>query len=221
MPGLTAQQLKAALVADPAGFLATTVIQFDLANGIAPHAWEDETRASRMIGPMLPNVHRPMRFRSTYRDSFTVEYGNGQNGWARGGDFYHVTPDGAGDQMAYFLPWRTDSGYSLVIGADAPLFFNAMMDGCSFGWTAGPNGTIRVAHHNIQGDDGRTDNAQMLQSLGMYQNRFMRNDYRNFGEGYGSCSIIGARGTNGWRIYAQVLSGGWGTYRIEQVIQLQ
>lgn len=221
MPGLTAQQLRTALVNDPAGFLASTVIQFDLANGISPHGWQQSTAGSLMIGPTLPSVHRPMRFRSTHRDSFNVEYRNGQNGWATDGDFYHVTPDGGGELLAYFLPWRADSGYSLVIGADAQLFFNAMMDGCSFGWTIGPNGTIRVAHHNIQGDDELTNNAQMLQSLGMYQNRFIRDDYRHFDGGYGSCSIIGARGNNGWRIYAQVLSGGFGNYRIEQVDRLQ
>ncbi|WP_372398213.1 hypothetical protein ABMY26_15890 [Azospirillum sp. HJ39] len=113
--------------------------------------------------------------------------------------------DGAGSAQGYFLPWNEDSGYSTVLDGHAEFFVNALMDGCSFGCVAGPNHSVRVAHHNIQGADGGTDHQAMTGTLSAmgYRQTFKRNDYRTLGNGQGSGFVTGLRVGGAWRIYAQ------------------
>ncbi|CAO3420906.1 hypothetical protein [Azospirillum endophyticum] len=165
-------------------------------------------------GPSLSN------FRVRRHDSQVEHYSSGMlglfGGWTDGGHSYEIVPDGAGAAQGYFLPWKEDSGYSTVLEGHAGFFMNAMMDGCSFGCVAGPNNSVRVAHHNIQGADGGTDHQAMTGTLSAfgYRHSFARNDYRTLGNGQGLGFVIGVRIGGTWRIYAQAVYFAQGRERI-------
>ncbi|KAA0578874.1 hypothetical protein F1643_07815 [Azospirillum sp. INR13] len=126
-------------------------------------------------------------------------------GWKADGHSYQITRDGSGSATGYFLPWNEDFGYSAVLGGQAEFFINAEMSGCAFGCVAGPNQTVKVAHHNIRGADGNTDHHAMTGTLSAYgyQHTFQRNDYRNLDNGRGAGNVVGVKVNGSWRIYAQ------------------
>lgn len=189
------------LATDAGAFLKRHIVAFFMPNGMTPALW-----AQRVNGAAV-NVqgHRPSIFQVTQVANANVHHRGRVYGWSGGGNFYQVSPNGAGDGTAYFLPWNVDSAYSLVIGNNASLFFNALMNGCSFGWNPG-NGTVRVAHHNIRSSQGSTDNAAMLDAMSGYQGRLMRDDYRNLANGSGQATVIGVRVNGQWQIWSQVFS---------------
>lgn len=144
-------------------------------------------------------------------------------GWAQGGAMYEITKDQSGDAAGYFLNWAENSGHSALLSNHADIFFNAEMSGCAFGCVGGPNGSVKVGHHNIrtQGDD--TDDDAMRDSLELYgyQRKFLRNQYREFGNGKGAGYVTGIKVGGAWRIYAQaVFTPHYGVDRIANATRL-
>lgn len=150
------------------------------------------------------------RFRVFQQDTRVRYYSTGFcgffAGWELGGYTYEIRQDGSGDENAYFLPWKADFGYSMILRNQADLFVNALMDGCAFGCVAN-NGrtTVKVAHHNIQGAHGSTNHQAMTNTLSAYGYRSTvnRNQYRGLGGGAGMGMVTGLRINGAWRIYAQ------------------
>ncbi|MBF5096393.1 hypothetical protein F1643_20510 [Azospirillum sp. INR13] len=216
MPIVQANVIAQPLANDPGAFLRQNVVTFYMPDGISAGDWSRQYDGATVgVG-----AHRPHHFSVEHVDAVTVRYRGNLYGWYTDGRMYQVEPDGGGDGTAYFLPWKVDSGYSLTIGANASLFFNAMMNGCSFGWSAG-NGIVRVAHHNIQDANGATDNGAMLQSLSGYAGRYLRNDYRLVEGGAGQSTVIGVRVNGQWQIWAQIITSTvGGTFDIQSVRRL-
>ncbi|WP_372396102.1 hypothetical protein [Azospirillum sp. HJ39] len=216
MPVVQANVIAQPLGNDPGAFLRRNIVTFFMPDGMSVGDW-NQRYGGATVGV---GAHRPHHFRVEHVDAVNVRYRGLLYGWHTNGMMYQVRPHNNGDGTAYFLPWNVDSGYSLSIGANATLFFNAMMNGCSFGWSAG-NGIVRVAHHNIQDANGATDNGAMLQSLAGYAGRYMRNDYRLTQGGTGQSTVVGARVNGQWQIWAQIITtDGGGTFDIQSVRRL-
>lgn len=65
---------------------------------------------------------------------------------------YEMIPaDGVESFKSYWCDYSDDSVHSVTCGREADLMFTAKMDGCSFGiGTPAPDGSVRVAHSNVQ-----------------------------------------------------------------------
>ncbi|MBP2301447.1 hypothetical protein [Azospirillum picis] len=203
-----AQQFLTLIQGDPDGFFRRNAVYWICA-------------PSSVSAPTLSNF-------TVRRHDIQVEYYSPGKyglfgGWNADGHSYQIVEDGSGAAQGCFLPWNEDFGYSIVLGGQAQFFINAMMDGCSFGCVAGPNGTVKVAHHNIQDAAGGTDHQAMTGTLSAfgYQHTFQRNDYRNLGNGQGLGFVTGVRVGGAWRIYGQGVYTAHGRDRIAFCRRLQ
>lgn len=211
------EDFLAAIRADPDGFFQRNAVYWWGAP-TSPSGWSEYSRPFEQRGGLrAPGVPRPLRFSVSRKDAPVEHYVSGwRGGWVGDGAAYEIMMDQGGDGWGYFLPWNTDFGYSSVLGPRADLFFNALMDGCSFGCVAGPNQTVKVSHHNIQNSFGDTDHHAMTDTLRTYgyDNTFARNDYRGADGGNGMGFVTGVRVNLTWRIYAQSVVSRSGGERI-------
>jgi len=137
-----------------------------------------------------------------------------------GGDVYFPTIKDLsvinGSLLASYLPWAENSGYYIILEPDSgpDLMFTATLDGCAVGYVRAGDGAVRVSHHNIQGDSG-TDNAAQLRSLAFATSSVQKTHYyakdapKEQGGFYvkkeSVALVYGVRKARVWRMYAQVL----------------
>lgn len=218
MQVVTAGNFSAQFTANPAGFLDSNLVTFNIGS-VTIAQWNQLTQAAVVPGQMTPaDAHHPIRFAmnryTQAQDNFNVQGLNGANG-----DMYSLAINQNGDAAAYLLPWVTDGGYFTILGDDADLFFNASMSGCALGWTVRPDGSVRIGHANIQGGN-TTDEQQMRTALmTVYQNCLLPSQYRGVKRDQ-ECNVVGVRTPSGWRLYAQIFTGGAGNYAILGVDRL-
>lgn len=203
MQQVTGLAFRNQFLANPQGFLGTDLVTYPLPS-VTVTAWNALTANALMCGPLgIGDGKRPIHFsmrRFDHADGVDVRPVNPPENWTVGGAKWTVDIDPNDATAAYFLPWVEDGGYHTILGTDADLFFTALMSGCALGWSRGADGSVRIAHANIQGPDG-TDEAAMAQALSIYDHRLLPSDYRVGGGG--CCNVVGVRTAGGWTLYAQ------------------
>lgn len=223
MAKIAGQVLRQRLLGDPLGYLKNNIVVFP-ASDVSSSAWDMAVAGAIAPGGIAGDA--PLLFTGEeMSDTHDVKYKVGPEGK---GACVQVKVDAGGDAAAYFLPWAYDSQYYVDLRLRADLFFNANMDGCAFGWTVNQDGTVKVAHSNIEGSTG-TDRAAMKEALKGYQYQFMPQDYRDLGgQNQGKCAIVGVlEKETRWSLYAQVYNKSFEgkdslvfTYTIQEVRKL-
>jgi hypothetical protein len=80
-------------------------------------------------------------------------------------DVQYKVPKGAHPIRAYWVPWSSNTAWSVRLGNDADFFFTPTMDGCSLAISSGASPT--VTHGNYKGlvNTGAADEARTLQQM--------------------------------------------------------
>jgi hypothetical protein len=112
-------------------------------------------------------------------------------------------------RLAYFLPWGPNSTKTMVLGDKADLFLTDTMNGCTFAY-GGPNGaTVTHVNYNTFREEGKPidqteiDNEvdDVFNLIGGPTAMLRKTDYGT--ANFPNVTVIGVRGTGGWRFVYQ------------------
>lgn len=204
---LDAHAVEGALIQDPLRFLRGNVFSL----GVEASQEYPISPLSAFDVAATDPVHR------------TATGGESGDAWV-----YEARPASGGAIAAYYLPWRRNAGYSVILEADGDvrLMFNALMSGCSFGFLRGPGGIIRASHYNMTrlGTATVPDDARLADGLAFCTtngNVVHAPDYRPGVHQIELCSVIGVFHRDGqWRFYVQNWTIQSGQYRISSADEL-
>ncbi|MBK3798752.1 hypothetical protein GAY33_05830 [Azospirillum brasilense] len=212
--------LRNQLVADADGFLGNNIVCYPTQQMNRSDLPEIYKSPVFYLLDQRRGLHVETLNREVYRKNYTVSRRSRLLGffrkdweWSVAGAYCLTSPDLGLRPMttptpswcAYYLPWISDKITQITLGDGADLFFNATMDGCSFGWAAKANQTVSVAHANLCNIEGMTEDATAaeLRNLNPDFSIYGPSRYRAFGD-QAKCSLVGVRVQGRWRLYSQV-----------------